>query len=118
MKNFINPESALAEFHKHEDGATLVWRSSVIGEIVANPSGVKTLHVTRVLKGAVIFRLLSEDLHTAESEIRKAAGQNIILPVNVPYEVEVTALENGLCEVRCDYDRDGEKEIEHLEVPE
>lgn len=89
-------------------GTSLYWISDSVGDICVNQNGVKSLHTTTVVQGSGILRMKS-------GELKLQSGDVITIPINTPYEVEVTELVNGTGIIRCDYSRANEAEIKHLE---
>lgn len=93
---------------KTQQGTSLYWVADKVGEICPNYNGVKSEHLTTLIQGVAVVRMKS-----GETILR--AGDSIVLPINTPYEVEVLELKDGLVVMRCDYAKENEHEVKHLD---
>ena len=74
----------------------LNWSCDSMKDTVPNRNGITHEHVSEGLEGACEFRF-------GDKTIVLKAGQSIVLPLNTPYDVVVTA---GPASMRCIYSKD------------
>lgn len=97
------------KFQETDEHVILVWKSDGMDDFLPNYAGVKTPHLTKIIKGEVKYHF-----GKFEDPIVLRAGDELAIPVNTAY---LFTAESPPVEIRCFYpksDPEGIVELEHL----